>query len=98
MALGSRQIAVRVSTPPRQNVGYISISLTTRSCHFVQSSPLDAFESVKLCSDLPDQFFGGEAFYVLMYEYVPYLGWGLIRNPQVAKKGSFCVLTPFEAI
>ena len=22
----------------------------------------------------------------VMYKYVPYLGWGLIRNPQVAKK------------
>ena len=41
-------------------------------------------------------FFGGKAFSVLMYEYAPYLGWGLIRNPQVAKKGHFCVLAPFE--
>ena len=55
----------------------------------------DAFESVKLSSDLPDRFWGGGAFSVLMYEYVPYLGWGLIRNPYVAKKGSFCVLAPF---
>ena len=78
---------VKVLTP--QKVGIISISLTTRSCHFVQSSPLDAFESVKLCSDLPDRFLGEDVFYVLMYEYVPYLGWGLIRNPQVAKKASF---------
>ena len=35
---------------------------------------------------------------MLMYEYVSYLGWGLIRNPQVAKKGNFCVLAPLEAI
>ena len=27
------------NTPPGQNVGIIFISLTTRSCHFVQSSP-----------------------------------------------------------
>jgi hypothetical protein len=49
-------------TPPAQNVGIISISLTTRSCHFVQSSPLDAIESVKLSSDLPDRFWEKTAF------------------------------------
>ena len=52
----------------------------------VQSSSLGAFESLKLSSDLPDRFFKKGTFSVLMYEYVPYLGWGLIRNPQVAKK------------
>ena len=52
----------------------------------VQSSSLGAFENLKLSSDLPDRFFFKGTFSVLMYEYVPYLGWGLIRNPQVAKK------------
>jgi hypothetical protein len=63
----------------------------TRSCHIVQSSPLDAFESVTLSSNLSDRFWGITIFYVFMYEYVPYLGWGLIRNPQVAKKDNVCV-------
>ena len=35
----------------------------------------------------------------VIYEHVPYLGWGLIRNPQVAKKSQFIVFdTVYEAI
>ena len=48
---------------------------------FCPELAMDAFESVKLSSDLPDRFWGGKAFSVLMYAYVPYLGWGLIRTP-----------------
>jgi hypothetical protein len=47
-------------TPLFTNVGYISITvyaLLLRSYHVVQSSPLGAFESLKLSSDLPDRFF-----------------------------------------
>jgi hypothetical protein len=64
----------------------------------VRRSHADVFGTVALRATISLVFRYFMAEGIVMYKYVPYLGWGLISNPQVAKKGNFRCLAPCEAI